>query len=71
VTARSTSPTGLSPCEIEVLSLIAAGQTNTEIAEALVLSIHTMERHITQLYEKIGALGRGDATGFALRHGLA
>jgi len=71
MTARSTPPAGLSPREIEVLRLIAAGRTNKEIAEALVLSFRTVERHVTHLYEKIGARGRADATVFALRHGLA
>jgi DNA-binding NarL/FixJ family response regulator len=70
VTARSASPAGLSPREVEVLRLIAAGQTNKEIAEALALSFRTVERHITHLYEKIGARGRADAVVFALKHGL-
>jgi predicted ATPase/class 3 adenylate cyclase/DNA-binding CsgD family transcriptional regulator len=65
------SPAGLSPREIEVLRLIAAGRTSKEVAEALVLSIRTVERHITHVYEKIGARGRADATAFALKHGLA
>jgi predicted ATPase/DNA-binding CsgD family transcriptional regulator len=64
-------PAGLSPREAEVLRMIAAGRTNREIAEALFLSVRTVERHITNLYAKIGARGRADATAFALRHGLA
>ena len=70
--ARSPSaPAGLSPREIEVLRLIAAGRTTQEVAEALVLSVRTVERHITHVYEKIRARGRADATAFALKHGLA
>ena len=65
------APAGLSRRESEVLRLIAAGRTNREIAEALFLSVRTVERHITNVYAKIGARGRADATAFALRHGLA
>jgi predicted ATPase/class 3 adenylate cyclase/DNA-binding CsgD family transcriptional regulator len=69
----STTPhpaAGLSPREVEVLRLLAAGQTSKEVAEALVLSVRTVERHITHVYEKIGARGRADAAAFALKHGL-
>jgi predicted ATPase/DNA-binding CsgD family transcriptional regulator len=65
------APAGLSPREAEVLRLLAAGRTNREIADTLFLSVRTVERHITNLYAKIGARGRADATAFALRHGLA
>jgi ATP/maltotriose-dependent transcriptional regulator MalT len=60
--------------ELEVLRLIAAGKSNQEIATALVLSIRTVERHISNLYEKIGVSGaaaRATATAYALRHGLS
>jgi DNA-binding CsgD family transcriptional regulator/tetratricopeptide (TPR) repeat protein len=63
-------PTGLTEREIEVLRLIAAGKSNREIAEALVLSVRTVERHVTNLYGKIDARGRADATAYALTHGL-
>jgi predicted ATPase/DNA-binding CsgD family transcriptional regulator len=68
---RDSAPSGLSPREAEILRLIAAGRTNREIADALFLSVRTVERHITNLYAKIGARGRADATAFALRRGLA
>jgi DNA-binding CsgD family transcriptional regulator len=69
--ARSTArPAGLTEREVEVVALIAAGRTNAEIAEALVLSVRTVERHITNAYAKIDARGKADATAFALRHGL-
>jgi len=61
---------GLSPREVEVLRLIAAGQTTREVADSLVLSMSTVERHITHIYTKIGARGRADATAYALLHGL-
>jgi DNA-binding NarL/FixJ family response regulator len=60
----------LSPRERDVLRLIAAGQSNKQIAAELFLSVHTIERHITNLYAKIGARGRADATAWALRHDL-
>ncbi|MDP8924128.1 MAG: helix-turn-helix transcriptional regulator [Chloroflexota bacterium] len=56
--------------EVEVLKLIVSGATSKEIAEELVISIHTVERHITHIYQKIGARGRAEATAFALTHGL-
>jgi non-specific serine/threonine protein kinase len=48
----------LTPREQEVLSEIAAGRTNREIAEDLVLSIRTVERHVASIYAKVGASGR-------------
>ena len=60
----------LSPRETEVLRLIAAGKSNQKIADELVLSLRTVERHITNLYGKIGAHGKADATAYALRHGF-
>ena len=62
---------GLTAREVEILRLVAAGQSNKEIAATLALSIRTVERHITNLYTKIDARGRADATAYALRHGLA
>ena len=64
-------PNGLSAREVEVLRLLAAGNTNRQIAAALVVSVATAERHIANIYAKIGARGRADATAYALRHGLA
>ena len=68
--AASALPDGLSAREAEVLKLIAAGCSTREIAEQLVISSHTVERHITHVYQKIGARGRAEATSYALRHGL-
>jgi predicted ATPase/DNA-binding CsgD family transcriptional regulator len=63
-------PDGLTPREAEVLGLVAGGYTNREIAEKLVVSLGTVERHIANLYAKINARGRADATAYALRHHL-
>jgi DNA-binding CsgD family transcriptional regulator len=64
-------PGGLTPREVEVLRLIAAGRSNRQIAEQLVLSERTVARHITNIYGKTGANSRADATAYAFRHGLA
>ena len=69
--ATPTYPDGLTPREVEALRLIAAGKSTKEIAAALVISEPTVERHITNLYAKIGARSRADATAYALRKGLA
>lgn len=64
-------PDGLSPWEVDVLRLIAAGKTNKEIAASLFLSAPTVQRHAANIYAKIGARNRAEATAYALRHGLA
>jgi DNA-binding NarL/FixJ family response regulator len=63
-------PDGLTPREAEVLRLIAAGRTNKEIASELVVSVATVQRHIANVYAKINARGRADATAYALGHRL-
>ncbi len=70
---RTIPPDGdsLSPREREVLGLIAAGESNGEIAARLGLSINTIERHVSNTYRKIDARGRADATAWAIRHGVA
>jgi DNA-binding NarL/FixJ family response regulator len=64
---------GLSRREVEVLCLLAAGKSNHQIAGELVLSIRTVERHISTIYEKLGLQGpgaRAAATAFAHSHSL-
>jgi pimeloyl-ACP methyl ester carboxylesterase/DNA-binding CsgD family transcriptional regulator len=56
--------------ELEVLRYVASGDANQEIALKLQLSVHTVERHIANIYRKIDARGRADATAYALRHHL-
>jgi DNA-binding CsgD family transcriptional regulator len=63
-------PDGLTRREADVLHLLAEGKSNREISDELVLSLRTVERHITNLYGKIHARGRADATAYALSHGL-
>ncbi len=69
--AAPTYPDGLTQREVEVLRLVAAGRSNQQIADELVLSIRTVERHVTNSYRKINSKSRVDATAYALRHNLA
>jgi ATP/maltotriose-dependent transcriptional regulator MalT len=65
---------GLTPRELDVLRLLGAGKSNLQIAAELVLSVRTVERHVSTIYEKIGARGkvaRSAATAYALSHGLS
>jgi DNA-binding CsgD family transcriptional regulator/tetratricopeptide (TPR) repeat protein len=64
-------PGGLSPREVEVLRLIAGGKGNREIADALVISLNTVARHVSNIFDKVGAANRTEAAAFAHRHGLA
>jgi len=68
---RTRNAHGLTARELDVLRLIAEGETNAEIAYRLTLSVNTVERHVANLYRKIGARGRADATAFAVRQGIA
>lgn len=61
----------LSEREVEVLRLIAAGKSNPQIAAALVLSINTVERHVTHILQKTRAANRTEAAVYAARNGLA
>jgi pimeloyl-ACP methyl ester carboxylesterase/DNA-binding CsgD family transcriptional regulator len=65
------SGAALTPRETEVLHLLACGRTSREIAGELSLSVRTIGRHITNIYAKIGARTRADATAYAIRHRLA
>jgi DNA-binding NarL/FixJ family response regulator len=60
-------PDGLTAREAEVLRLLANGRTNKEIAADLVLSVHTVERHVANAYRKISVRNRADATAYVLR----
>jgi len=60
----------LTPRELEVLKLIAEGKTSKEIAELLVLSIKTVERHRADILHRLGMRDRVDLTRYAIRRGL-
>ena len=67
----SSLPAGLTPREAEVLRLVAAGKTNRDIAVELVISEHTVARHLQNMFAKLGVSSRSAATAFAFEHGLA
>ena len=60
----------LSRREAEVLRLLATGLRNREIADRLVISERTVERHVSNIYRKLDVRGKADATAWALRAGL-
>jgi DNA-binding NarL/FixJ family response regulator len=60
----------LTPRELEVLKLIAEGHTSKEIASMLVISIKTVDRHRTNMLEKLGMRDRVELTRYAIRRGL-
>ena len=64
-------PTPLSSREIEVLRLVARGATNKEVAAQLYVSEHTVARHLSNIYTKLGVGSRSAATAFAYEHSLA
>ena len=61
---------GLTPREQEVLRLVAAGDTNRAIAAALVVSERTVDRHVSNIFAKLGVSSRAAATAFAYQHRL-
>ena len=70
---RSSHPRGrhgLTPRELEVLRLVAAGRSNRAIAAELVISEHTVARHLQNIYAKLGVSSRTAASAFAFAHEL-
>lgn len=70
-TPRPPYPDDLTAREVEVLSLVAAGLNNAEIAERLSLSRRTVHAHLRSIYGKIQVNNRSAATRYAMDHGLA
>jgi ATP/maltotriose-dependent transcriptional regulator MalT len=64
-------PDGLTAREVEVLRLVAAGQSNPQIATALFLSHKTVQRHLSNIFTKTGATSRTAAAAYAFEHQLA
>ena len=67
-TDRAAGAQDLTPREREVLALLARHYTNREVAEELVLSIRTVERHVANIYAKLGVSSRRLATAYARQH---
>jgi HD-GYP domain-containing protein (c-di-GMP phosphodiesterase class II) len=68
---RSRQLGDLTEREAEVLRLLALGQSNPQIAKALVISRKTVEHHLEHIYNKIGVTCRTSAVVYAVQHGIA
>jgi DNA-binding NarL/FixJ family response regulator len=66
----SSLPDDLTPRELEVLKLIAAGLSNAEIADTLVVSAATVKTHVNRIFYKTGARDRAQAVRYAYEHGI-
>ena len=64
-------PGGLTTREVEVLKLVARGLSNHDVAVELVISDHTVRRHLQNIFAKTGVSSRAAATAYAFEHGLA
>jgi HD-GYP domain-containing protein (c-di-GMP phosphodiesterase class II) len=67
---RREGPAGLTSREMEVLTLLARGLSNKQIAQRLVISPKTAGNHVEHIYTKIGASNRAMASLYAVQHGL-
>jgi DNA-binding CsgD family transcriptional regulator len=65
-----TVPGGLTTRELEVLSLVAQGKTNRQIADQLFISEKTVASHLSHIFTKLGLSSRAAATAYAYEHGL-
>jgi len=61
---------GLSERELEVLRLVATGMTNREVADRLTIAVRTVDRHVANIFTKLGVPSRTAATRFAYEHGM-
>jgi DNA-binding CsgD family transcriptional regulator len=66
-----TWPAGLTGREVEVLRLIAAGRSNSAIAQALFISPNTVLHHVSSIFAKLGVANRAEAAAYAIRLGVA
>jgi DNA-binding CsgD family transcriptional regulator len=68
--AESEDAHGLTPRELQVLRLVAAGKSNRKIASALVISERTVGRHVSNIFTKLSVSSRAAATAYAYKHQL-
>ncbi len=66
----SPEPGVLTPRQVEVLVLVAAGKSNREIGEQLYVSEHTVRRHLQNIFNRLGVTSRAAATAYAYEHGF-
>ena len=70
VTAERPRPCKLTPREMEIVSAIAEGQSNRQIAERLKISLQTVKHHLTSIFDKTGASNRLELALLAIRKGV-
>jgi DNA-binding CsgD family transcriptional regulator len=70
MSVASVEDVGLTPRELEVLTLLAEGVSNKAIARRLNISVHTAKFHVGSVIDKLDAIGRTDAVAHAARRGL-
>jgi DNA-binding NarL/FixJ family response regulator len=70
VPAPAEAAGGLTAREVQVLRLVATGRTNRAIAAELVLSERTVDRHLSNIFTKLGVPSRAAATAWAYEHRL-
>ena len=70
MTIASADSHGLTDRELEVLRHLSAGATNKAIAADLVLSVRTVDRHVSNIFAKLGVSSRAAATAYAHEHGV-
>ena len=68
--APASQPHGLTPRELQVLRLVATGKTNKAIANELFLSEKTIDRHVSNIFDKLDVASRSGATAYAYKHKL-
>jgi DNA-binding CsgD family transcriptional regulator/pimeloyl-ACP methyl ester carboxylesterase len=66
----ATGVSGLSQRELEVLRLIAGGKSNQQIADELVISLNTVRRHVSNVFDKTGVANRAEAASYAYQNRL-
>ena len=70
VSRRAALPAGLTRREVDVLTLLARGMSNPQIAETLTISRKTVSSHVEHIYTKLGVTTRTSAALFAMQNGL-